>query len=90
MANIYNIVSDIERRIFPSSGLVYEVQDRGCNRWIIYVRIPNGLRTAKLEFIIDVNPNDPEDVDVAASILRYGSIPRLVVHTIMDSIMERL
>jgi hypothetical protein len=90
MPNIHNVISDIKQYVLPDARLSYEVQHRGEDRWIIYVRIPHGAKSAKLEFLIDQNPNNPEDVDVAGSVLRHGSIHRRTIATIMDSIVERL
>ena len=90
MANIYNIISDIEQTVFPDAKLKYVVQYRGQQIWVVYVLIPNGVQNAKLEFLIDVNPNNPSDTDVAGSILRYGSVPRYMIETIADAITERL
>lgn len=84
MPNLHNIISDIESRVYRDHDLQYEVHNRGNGRWVVYVSIPNGQRRAKLEFIMYA-----ED-DVAGSVIRYGSIPRRVVATIMDSILERL
>ena len=90
MANIYNIISDIEQTLFPDAKLKYIVQYRGQQIWVVYVLLPNGLQNAKLEFLIDQNPLNPADTDVAGSILRYGSIPRYMIETIADAITERL
>jgi len=90
MANMYNIVSDIEQTLFLDTGLKYRVQYRGQQIWIVYVEIPNGLQNAKLEFLVDRNPNNPVDTDVAGSILRYGSVPQHMIHAIADRIIERL
>jgi hypothetical protein len=90
MLNIHNIVSEVEQTVFPDTGLKYKVQYRGEQRWVVYVSIPNGVQNAKLEFIIDRDPIDPDDTDVAGSILRYGSVPKYMIHMIADSIIERL
>ena len=90
MPNIYNVISDLERYVLPDARLLYQVQHRGDDRWIVYVRIPYAAKSAKLEFLIDQNPNNPEDVDVAGSVLRHGSINRQTIATIMDAIIERL
>ena len=90
MPNIYNVITDIESTVLPDARLSYEVQHRGGDRWIVYVRIPHGAKSAKLEFLIDENPNDPEDVDVAGSVLRHGSINRQTIRIIMNAITERL
>jgi hypothetical protein len=90
MANIYNVVSEVEQTVFPDTGLKYRVQYRGEQIWIVYVDIPNGIQNAKLEFLIDVNPNNPADTDVAGSILRYGSVPKYMIHAIADKIIEIL
>ena len=90
MANIYNIISDIEQTLFPDAKLKYIVQYRGQQIWVVYVLLPNGLQNAKLEFLIDQNPLNPSDTDVAGSILRYGSVPRYMIETIADAITERL
>jgi hypothetical protein len=90
MANMYNILSDIEQTMFLDAGLKYRVQYRGENIWIVYVEIPNGLQNAKLEFLVDRHPNNPDDTDVAGSILRYGSVPPYMVERIADRITDRL
>ena len=90
MSNMYNVISDIEATVLPDARLSYEVEHRGDDRWIIYVRIPHGAKSAKLEFLIDQNPNNPEDVDVAGSVLRHGSIKRQTIATLMNAITERL
>lgn len=90
MANIYNIISDIEQTVFPDAKLKYIVQYRGQQIWVVYVLLPNGVQNAKLEFLIDQNPLNPSDTDVAGSILRYGSVPRYMIETIADAITERL
>ena len=87
MPNLYNVISDIESTIVPDAKLSYEVQHRGEDRWIVYVRIPNGRRSAKLEFLIN---ETLEGTDVAGSVLHYGSIRRNLVRLIMDTITERL
>lgn len=88
--NLRNIVSDLPQQILTAVGLIYDVQQRDYNRWIVYVRLPNGNRSAKLEFLINDDPNYPNDPDIAASVLRRGSIPRHMIELIMDSIIERL
>jgi hypothetical protein len=88
--NLRNVVSDLPHQILTSIGLTYEVQERSYSRWIVYVRVPNGTRSAKLEFIIDNDPNYPDDPDIAGSVLRRGSLPRGMIELIMDSILERL
>ena len=90
MSNIYNIISDIQQRMFPDTGLQFRVQYRGEQIWVVYISLPNGLQNAKLEFIVDRNPNDPNDTDVAGSILRYGSVPPYMVERIADRITDRL
>ena len=87
MPNIYNIISDIESTILSDARLSYDVQHRGEDRWVVYLRIPNGKRSAKLEFLI----NETHDgTDVAGSVLRRGSIKRRIITTVMNSITERL
>ena len=89
--NLRNIVSDLPHQILTSVGLTYEVEQRNHSRWIVYVRLPNGDRSAKLEFIVeDDEDNHPGDPDIAGSVLRRGSIPRSMIELIMDSILERL
>jgi hypothetical protein len=88
--NLRNIVSDLPQQILTSVGLTYEVDQRGYDRWIVYVRLPNGTRSAKLEFLIDDDEDHPGDPDIAGSVLRRGSIPRSMIELIMDSILERL
>ena len=90
MSNLHNIVSDLSTQILIGVGLMYEVQQRSYERWIVYVRLPNGRRSAKLEFMIDYDENYPNDPDIAGSVLRRGSIPRHMIELIMDSIIERL
>lgn len=90
MTNIYNIISDIEQTLFPDAKLKYIVQYRGQQIWVVYIEIPDGVQNAKLEFLIDVNPNDPSDTDVAGSIMRYGSVPTYMVERIADTITDRL
>jgi hypothetical protein len=90
MANLHNIVSDLSTQILIGVGVMYDVQQRNEERWIVYVRLPNGRRSAKLEFMIDNDPNYPGDPDIAGSVLRRGSIPRHMIDLIMDSIIERL
>ena len=89
--NLRNIVSDLPHQILTSVGLIYEVQQRSPTRWLVYVRLPNGNRSAKLEFIVDEDEDyHPDDPDIAGSVLRRGSIPRSMIELIMDSILERL
>ena len=88
--NLRNIVSDLPQQILTSVGLTYEVEQRDHTRWIVYVRIPNGNRSAKLEFLVDDDEDHPGDPDIAGSVLRRGSIPRSMIELIMDSILERL
>jgi hypothetical protein len=88
--NLRNIVSDLPQQILTSVGLTYEVEQRDYTRWIVYVRIPNGNRSAKLEFLVDDDEDHPGDPDIAGSVLRRGSIPRSMIELIMDSILERL
>ena len=89
--HLRNIVSDLPQQILTSVGLIYEVQQRSHTRWIVYVRLPNGNRSAKLEFIVDEDEdNHPGDPDIAGSVLRRGSIPRPMIELIMDSILARL
>ena len=90
MSTLHNIVRDLPNQILIGVGLMYEVQQRSYERWIVYVRLPNGRRSAKIEFMIDYDPNYPNDPDIAASVLRRGSIPRRMIELIMDSIIERL
>ena len=90
MPNLREIVSELPRQILTGVGLQYEVQQRNEERWIVYVHIPNGHRSAKLEFMIDDDPNFPNDPDIAGSVLRRGCIPRHMNELIMDSILERL
>jgi hypothetical protein len=90
MANIHNVISDVEQYVLPDVGLKYKVEHRGGDRWIVYVSRGLESKLAKLEFLIDQNPNNPEDTDVAGSVLRHGCISRKMMTTIMDSIVERL
>jgi hypothetical protein len=90
MSNLHNIVSDLPNQILTTMGLMYEVQQRSYERWIVYVRLPNGHRSAKLEFMIDYDENYPNDPNIEGSVLRRGSIPRHMIELIMDSIIERL
>ena len=87
MSNMYNVISDIEATVLPDARLSYEVKYRGYDRWIVYVSIPNGAKSAKLEFLID---EGYDGIDVAGSVLRHGSIHRKTIALVMDSITERL
>lgn len=87
---MYNILSDIQQTMFPAAKLKYEVRYQEPQLWTVYILIPNGMQTAKLEFLVDQNPNNPDDTDVAGSILRYGSVPSYMVERIADRITDRL
>jgi len=88
--NIYNIISDIEQTMFVDTKLKYVVKYHEQQLWVVYILLPNGVQSAKLEFLIDQDPNNPDDTDVAGSILRYGSVHPRMVDIIADSIVERL
>lgn len=90
MANLHNVVSDVEDMFFPDAGLKYKVKYRGNNIWIVYISIPDGVQNAKLELIIHEDPDDPEFTEVAGSLLRYGSLDRHMVGVIIDEIIGRL
>jgi len=90
MPNIYNVVTDVQQTVLVSNELTYKVQHRGNGRYIVYLGHGGDQRIAKLELIIDEDPNNPEETDVSGFIIRYGRLSQNVVNTIMDAITERL
>lgn len=88
MANVNNVFDDIQRDMFPNGNIEFIVQRRNNERWIVYVKIPYGQETAKLEFLIEDTENE-EEIDVSGSVLRYGSVSRRTIGLIMDSALER-
>jgi hypothetical protein len=90
MPNIYNVVTDVQQTVLVSNELTYKVQHRGNGRYIVYLGQRDDQRIAKLEFIIYEDPNTPDETDVSGSILRYGTLNRNTVSTVMSAIMERL
>ena len=90
MPNIYNVVTDVQQNVLVSNELTYKVKYRGNGRYIVYVDHCDAEQNAKLEVIIYEDPNTPDETDVTGSILRYGTLYRNVVSTVMSAIMERL
>ena len=90
MPNIYNVVTDVQQTVLVSNELTYKVKYRGNGRYIVYIDHCDAQQTAKLELIIYDDPNTPDETDVTGSILRYGTLNRNVVSTVMSAIMERL
>ena len=88
MANLNNIIDDIKTEMFPNGNIEFIVQRRNNERWIVYVKIPYGQDTAKLEIMVEDTDNQ-EEIDVSGSVLRYGSVSRRTIGLIMDSILER-
>jgi hypothetical protein len=80
--------------MYPNGDVTFQVLYRPTpeeqNRWIVYIAIPNGEHRAKIEFLIDEDPHNPEDSDVLGSVLRHGSVSRRTVSLIMDAILERM
>ena len=89
-ANLYNVIDDIKQTMFPNGEVRFEVQRRNPRRWIVYLTIPHGEGRAKIEFLVDQDPQDPEDVEVLGSVLRHGPISRGTMTRIMDAIVERM
>jgi hypothetical protein len=91
MPCLENVISDVQSQMFPNRQFTFEVNriENEPHRWIVYIRSYRNEH-AILEFLIDEDPNDPDDTDVAASVLQYGNIPRRIVGLVMDSIIERL
>ena len=94
MPSLHNVIDDIKSSMYPNGEVTFEVLHRPtqeeANRWVVYLSIPNGHRRAKIEFLIDEDPDDPEDADVLGSVLRHGSVSRRTVSLIMDAILERM
>ena len=94
MPNLYNVIDDIKQSMFPNGGITFEIKYRPTNeepnRWIVYIDIANGQTRAKVEFLIDEDPDDVDNTDVLGSVLRHGSVSRQVVSRIMDAIIERM
>ena len=94
MPSIINVIDDIKQSMYSNGEVNFEVlyrpTDEEPNRWVVYVAIPNGQHRAKLEFLIDEDPNNPEDAEVLGSVLRHGSVSRRTVSLIMDAILERM
>jgi hypothetical protein len=90
MPNIYNVVTDVNQTVLVNNELIYKVEYRRNGRYVVYLGHRDAQQTAKLEFIIYEDPNTPDETDVTGSILRYGTLNRNVVSTVMSAIMERL
>jgi hypothetical protein len=90
MPNLHNVVSDINDELFSNEQLNFEIQQRDEETWIVYIRVPNDNRRAKIEFIINENLNNPDDTEVIGSVLRYGPISRRTMARIMDAIVDRV
>lgn len=86
MVNLYNVFDDAKQRVFPDGNVMIYIQQRNAERWIVYVKLLYGHETAKLEFIVE----DSDDPDVAASVIRYGSVSRHRITMFMDRVLERL
>jgi hypothetical protein len=94
MPSIENVVDDVKELLYPNNEVMFNLFHRPSaehpNRWILYLSIPNGEHRAKIEFIVDCDENEPQDVDVLGSVLRHGSVSRRTVSKIMDAIIERM
>lgn len=92
MPNLHNVIDDIAQTMFPNGEVQFEVKNKGTyekyDKWIVYMRVPNGVMRAKVELMIDEHINDPENTEVLGSVLRYGSVSRSTMARIMDTIME--
>lgn len=89
MVCLINVIDDIKNSMFQNGNIEFIVQRRSNERWVVYVKIPYGQETAKLEFLIEDTDNE-EEIEVIGSVLRYGSVSRSTIRMIMDSVLERL
>lgn len=87
MVNMYNVLDSIKQQVFPDGNVKLSISRRNNERWIVYVEIPYGHETAKLEFIVEDVEDDP---DIAASVIRYGSLSRSRIAMFMDGVLEQL
>lgn len=90
MPNLHNVIDDIKEEMFPNGEIKFTVEQRDYRRWVVYVYIRYSRRSAKLEFIINQDVNNPDDTEVFGSVLRNGSVSNRTITLIMDSIIERL
>ena len=87
MPSLANVIDDVKSIVFPQGCVNVHLHARNNDRWVVYVELPYGHQTAKLEFIIEDTNGDP---DVAASVIRYGSLSRRAIARFMDAVLERL
>jgi hypothetical protein len=89
MPSLINVVDDVRNELSPNGQLTFEVIHEQGNLWIVYITHQQNPNRAKVEFIIENQPN-PEDTGVVGSVLEYGCISRRAMTRIMDEIVERL
>ena len=90
MASIDNVVHDLNNDLFPNGDHTLEVEYSHDNVWYLCISRKNFNQTARVELIIDVDHNNPEDTGVIASVLRHGGVTRTTMALIMDSLLARL
>lgn len=90
MPNLHNVIADVREMMFPANNVNFIIHQRSNRRWVVYVNILHAQPSGKMEFIINENPNNPEDTEVLGSVLRHGCVRRRTMSLIMDSIIERM
>lgn len=89
MPSLINVVDDVRNQLSPNGELTFEVHHDQGNLWIVYITHNQNPNRAKVEFLIENQPN-PEDTGVVGSVLEYGCISRRAMARIMDLIVDSL
>lgn len=89
MPSLINVVEDVRNALSPNGELTFEVNHEQGNLWIVYITHQQNPNKAKVEFLIEHQPN-PEDTGVVGSVLEFGCISRRAMTRIMDEIVDRL
>ena len=87
MANLHNVVHDINMEMFPNGEFNFEVMHHQNDTWYIYIRSPNSNRSAKIELIAELVQGEWV---IIGSVLRPGCVSRRTMRTFMDTLLERL
>ena len=84
---MYNVLDSVKQQVFPDGNVKLSISRRNNERWVVYIKVQYAHETAKLEFLVEDVEDDP---DVAASVIRYGSVSQSRIAMFMDGVVEQL
>lgn len=84
--SVFNIVSDVQRILFPNGDVLINVEQVENFKWMINITRQNRNEIGRVELFRDFDP----EFEYVASIFDQGPVSRRVLDNIIGAIMDRL